>query len=320
MTGFLLNRQFWLFFIAFLLTIATLYKPKISWPQHFFRQIHVFDITQSMNVEDVPFKGGRIRRLEAAKRASRAALERMPCGSELGFAIFTEHRSFLLLTPVDVCANYTELLKVLDNIDWHIAWRSRSEVAKGLHVANRIATALEKPARIVSFTDGHESPPVHPQLRFVPDPAPSGQHGIIVGVGGSEPAPIPRYDLSGKKLGYWRAEDVSQVDVYSRGRPVAGSESMIGAAAMLGTGQEHLSFLHADYLRQLATESAMTYLPFSSVKRTAKRIMQTRWAERRVEKVDVRWLLALFALLLLLLAHSQGFFIRWIERFRLRQA
>ncbi|HID82088.1 MAG TPA: VWA domain-containing protein [Thiotrichales bacterium] len=308
MTGFLRSVSFWLVLASLLLVVLALAIPKLSYSQRFFRHIHVFDITQSMNVEDVSYKDEKIRRIELAKLTSRMALEAMPCGSKLGYAIFTEHRSFLLLAPVEVCNNYTELLKVLNSIDWQIAWRSRSEIAKGLSSANKIPLALEKPARIIFFTDGHESPPVHPQLRFIPAAVQPEYRGVIVGVGGSTPTVIPRFDLSGKKLGYWRAEDVSQVDVYSRGRPVTGSERMMEAATMLSTGQEHLSFLHEDYLRRLAEESAMAYHTLTTVKRTAEFITQSQWGELRVAKGDVRWLLATLSLMLLTLVYSRGFF------------
>jgi len=315
-TGLLRNLSFWLFLTALLLVVLALTIPKLSYSQRFFHHIHVFDVTQSMNVEDVNFKEEKIRRIELAKQTSRTALEAMPCGSKLGYAIFTEHRSFLLLAPVEVCDNYTELLKILNTIDWQIAWRSRSEIAKGLNSANKVAMSLEKPARVIFFTDGHESPPVHPQLRFIPEAVQPEYQGVIVGVGGNTATVIPRFDLSGKKLGYWRAEDVSQVDVYSRGRPVTGSESMMGAAAMLSTGQEHLSYLHEDYLKRLAEESAMAYYPLTTVKRAAKYITQSQWGELQVAKGDIRWLLASFALMILTLVYSLRFFKNLLYKLR----
>lgn len=305
--GFLRSASFWLVFTALLLVALALMIPKLSYSQRFFNHIHVFDITQSMNVEDVSYKDKKIRRIELAKQTSRMALEAMPCGSKLGYAIFTEHRSFLLLAPVEVCNHYTELLKILNTIDWQIAWRSRSEIAKGLNSANKIALTLEKPARVIFFTDGHESPPVHPQLRFIPEVVQAEYQGVIVGIGGHTPTAIPRFDLDGKKLGYWRAEDVSQVDVYSRGRSVTGSERLMEAAAMLATGQEHLSYLHEDYLQRMAKESAMVYYLLNTAKQTSKFITQAEWGETRIAKGDARWLLALFALIILLLIHSQGF-------------
>jgi len=300
--------SFWMILLALTLVLLALFLPKMAYTQRFYHHIHVFDITQSMNVEDVEFEGRAVRRIELAKQTSRKLLEKMRCGSKLGYAIFTEHRSFLLLAPVEICNNYTELVKILDSIDWEIAWRSRSEVAKGLNYANKISRKLRKPARVVFFTDGHESPPVHPELRFIPDPVEPELQGIIMGVGGQTPTAIPRYDLSGKKRGYWRAEDVSQVDVYSRGRSVTGSEKLMGAAAMLATGQEHLSYLHSEYLQRLADESAMTYYPLSSVKQGVNVITKSQWGENRVAKGDLRWLLAAIALVLMILVYTKGLF------------
>lgn len=306
MTGFLRNASFWLIFAALFLVVLALTIPELSYSQRFFNHIHVFDITQSMNVADVSLNDEKIRRIELAKETSLMAIEAMPCGSRLGYAIFTEHRSFLLLAPVEVCNNYPELLNILNSIDWPLAWRSRSEVAKGLSSANKIAIALEKPTRVIFFTDGHESPPVHPQLRFIPETVQVEYQGVIVGVGGNTPTAIPKFDSDGKKIGYWRAEDVSLVDVYSRGRSVTGSERLMAAAAMLATGQEHLSYLHEDYLQRMAEESAMVYYPLDTAKQTSKFITQAQWGEARVSEGDVRWLLALLALIILVSVVSQG--------------
>lgn len=133
---------------------------------------------------------------------------------------------------------------MVDRIDWTMAWRSRSEVAKGLIASLRIGESLVPPARIVFLSDGHEAPPIHPDLRQVPKPVDPEFRGAVIGVGGSKPQPIPRFDLAGKKLGYWRAEDIEQVDAYSSGRFGTG-ENMAGVdisdlTERLKNGTEHL--------------------------------------------------------------------------------
>ena len=315
MISFRQTIMFWAIAVSLLLVLIALWLPKIPYKQVFFRHLHVFDITQSMNVEDTLFKGNKTRRLEMAKQVSKLALKNMPCGSELGYSIFTEHRSFMLLAPVEVCEHYSELMQILDSIDWQIAWRSRSEIAKGLNSANKTAIELAPPARVVFFTDGHESPPLHPELRFKPDRVSAQYQGLIVGIGGDTPSAIPRYDLAGKKLGYWRPEDVAQVDVYSRGRPVSQGESMMGAAVLLGTGKEHLSALHEAYLRGLAEESGMSYHRLMSAKKTADYLTQKHWGEARIAPGDLRWLLGLIAFLLILMVYSHG-----LIRYRLKKA
>ena len=92
---------------------ACLVNP--GWPLERARFDHVIvlDITQSMNVQDESLDGKPVSRLAYAKQALREALLRLPCGSKVGWGVFTEYRSFLLFEPVEVCANLSELLSLI---------------------------------------------------------------------------------------------------------------------------------------------------------------------------------------------------------------
>ena len=100
------NWRFWVLLVTTLLVAVSLFDPRLPLPGQTFRYVFVFDISQSMNVDDVALDGVKLRRLELAKRAVWETIRAMPCESEAGFAIFTEHRSYLLFTPVDVCAAF----------------------------------------------------------------------------------------------------------------------------------------------------------------------------------------------------------------------
>lgn len=77
----------------------------------------VFDISQSMNVQDYELDGAPISRLSIAHEAVRRTLRDLPCGSRVGWAAFTGYRTILLLAPVEVCDYYNDLLASLDQID-----------------------------------------------------------------------------------------------------------------------------------------------------------------------------------------------------------
>ena len=137
--------------LAGLLAVA-LWDP--GWTQ--LRQQHelivVIDVTQSMLVADMPQPEAGpdavpASRLQRAKGLLQQALGQLPCGSRVGWAIFSEYRSLLLLTPVEVCEHYRELKATLASIDTPMAWSGNSEVAKGLYSALRSAAGLVWRAR-----------------------------------------------------------------------------------------------------------------------------------------------------------------------------
>ena len=304
------NWRFWALLAASLLVIVSLFNPRLPFPGKYFRYVFVFDISQSMNVDDVVLDGEKLRRLEIAKRAVWKTIEKMPCTSEAGFAIFTEHRSYLLFTPVEVCAHYKELRYMLGVIDWQIAWRSRSEIAKGLIASQRIGAALDPPARIVFLSDGHEAPPVHPDLRQVPERVDAAFRGAVIGVGGDKLSPIPRLNLAGQKIGYWKLEEINQIDIYSTGRFGTG-EPMAGIdpeqfKTRADSGREHLSSLREPWLKQLAQEAGLGYLRLKTPAQTARFLTGASFAESKVTSTDIRWVFGAIALLLMVLVYLVG--------------
>lgn len=303
------DRRRWALLLAALALAATFLQPGVNLPRELFEHVVVIDVTQSMNVADQRLNGASTSRLALVKHALRLALDELPCGSKLGWAIFTEHRSYLLLTPVEVCANRAELRATLAGIDGRMAWSGGSEVAKGLHSGIVIAKELAGHPSVVFMTDGHEAPPLHPRLRPAFDDKPGEVAGLIVGVGELTPSPIPKFDPSGRPLGFWSADDVTQTDAHtqSRGGSVAGErlvdDGLASAAAPgLGAtpGQEHLSGLREPYLRLLATEGGFAYLRLTDPHELSAALRTRALARPVVARVDGRVALALLALALLL--------------------
>ena len=282
-------RQTWLLAAAGLLAAGWL-MPTLTWQRPRLHQVVVIDITQSMNVADQALAGPDsaepglpplgpgvataappLSRLVAAKRALRHAVDTLPCGSRLGLAVFTEYRSYLLTMPVEVCAHRAELRDTLAGIDGRMAWSGNSEVAKGLHSAIGIARQLPGKPSLVFVTDGHEAPPLNPRHRPQFDDRPGEVAGVIVGVGGPLPTPIPKTDTGGRPLGWWAGNEVLQADPRSQGRGASVSGELLvedgsaqpdpQAAVGLGAtpGAEHLSSLRESYLQLLARENGLAY-------------------------------------------------------------
>ncbi len=233
--------------VAFLLLLCALFLPRVSLPQRTYNYIVVFDITQSMNVEDYELDGMPVSRLNFAREAARRALRELPCGSRVGWGAFAEYRTLLLLAPVEVCSNYNDLLATLDRIDGRMRWANASEIRKGVYWAMRAAKEVGTPD-VVFLTDGQEAPPeVGPGLPMFDDLKRGEPRGWLVGVGGYTPRRIPRTDDDGRMIGYWRADEVIQLDDVAAedgtgadagGRAGSGGVNGGGSAANTGPGND----------------------------------------------------------------------------------
>jgi len=251
----------------------------------------VFDISQSMNVIDVSRGDVPLTRLEHAKQSAIDVLALMPCGTEIGLALFTGHRAFLLATPVETCANYSELSGMLTNIDWRMTWESRSEIAKGVYKSIALLGVLETQTRLIFFTDGHEAPPINPALPPRYDSSPGEIKGLLVGVGGQQAVPIPKVDASGALQGYWQADEVLHVDSFNHARNVR--EGLLASV----TGNEHLSTLRETYLQGLAAQTGLSYHRLGNAQAFATQMRDGALGIPATITTDMRWLLGSLSLL-----------------------
>lgn len=311
--GYRINRwadlRLWLLILGLVLLGSTALRPAIPFESSTYRHLLVFDITQSMNVRDMSLRGQSSTRLEFAKAAVVAALGRLPCGSNVGLGIFTGHRTFVLSTPVDVCKNFGELVRMIGAIDWRMAWTAKSEIAKGVHSALLASEALGNETTLVFLTDGHEAPPINPDYRPRFDGRPGKVNGALGGIGATSPVPIPKLDADGKQTGFWKPEDVLQVDAFTLGRSGSvAQESLVGVepgivAQRIAVGTEHLSSLRERYLEQLARELRLAYRRIHSTAEMSELLLSRGLAMTRIVSTDLRWLAALLAMLALLAIH-----------------
>lgn len=290
-------------------------QPGANVKRALYEHVVVLDVTQSMNVLDRQLEGQPVSRLAYAKHAMRDVLLRLPCGSKLGWGLFTEYRSYLLIAPVEVCANLNELRTTLEQIDGRMAWIGGSEVAKGLHSGIGIARQLPSRPALVFVTDGHEAPPLNPRHRPAFDGKPGEVKGLIVGVGEATPSPIPKLDPLGRPLGFWHADEVLQTDPRSQGRggSVAGerlveSDSAQDAAPLPGPapGNEHLSSLREAYLQLVAGETGLRYHRLQDMDAFVQALTVTEFARPVPARIDLRPALAALAFMSLLALYLRG--------------
>jgi mxaL protein len=281
-------RRYALLGAAALLLVAAVWMPPIARTRYISSYIVTFDITQSMDTEDVTLNGRPVSRLTFAKTAMQHALQRLPCGSHVGWSVFTGTRSLLLFVPVEVCAHYDALLSSLDQIGGQMRWANSSVIAQGgLYSAVHAASEGESKAAVVFITDGQEAPPVAPSDTTIRGIARGQADGWIVGVGGDQPAPIPHTNAQGVRIGFWRADEVIQ-SVPSRSGAGAG-------------GHEELSALREPYLRALAAHAGFGYQRLDDFKSLSAAMADPKLGRRMQAATDFRWCPALVALLLLVL-------------------
>ena len=259
------GRRTWITAVIAACLLGAALEPSVVLRRPTYDYIITVDVTQSMNTRDVTLDGVRTSRIRYAKRLLKDLLPRLPCGSRIGWAIFTEYRVFLFFTPVEVCANYDALEETLNRIGNNMAWAGGSQIARGLFAGLKVASEVPGKPAFVFITDGQEAPPVNPSFRPEFDGTPGAVPGVILGVGGDSLSRIPMIGRDGRFLGYWAANQVPQTDAYSAGRATSQPHDLLYDKAgqpirpLPPSGIEQLSSLKEAYLRSLAEETGLHY-------------------------------------------------------------
>ena len=303
--NFPMNGRSWLTpTLTFLLLLVAIGIPPFNVSRATYDYLVVFDITQSMNVEDYDINGVPTSRLTFARAAVRRTLHELPCGSRVGWGVFAEYRTLVLLAPIEVCGNYNDLLASLDRIDGRMRWGNASEISKGLFWAMRGARDVGSHPRVLFLTDGQEAPPVDGEGLAMFDDLKRGDiGGWLIGVGGYTPRPIPRTDADGRPIGFWHADEVVQRDVQTAGHAAVATH-------------EHLSEVREPYLRNLAREVGFEYLHMNSLDSIREAMLHPRFAEQRRAPTDFAWLAAVAALLTLVFGFARPLAARLSYRIR----
>ncbi len=263
LAGATVDRRMVMLFISLFLAIAAWIGFDVWRNRPIVDAVAVMDITGSMNTRDMSDPYGSQTRLDAAKQSLIDMIPNLPCQSRLGLGIFTERRSFLLFEPVDVCSNYDALVGSISGLDWRMAWQGDSWIAKGLYSAIDIAGSLN--ANLIFLTDGQEAPPI--PASGVPefDGKIGAVKGLIVGVGGTEKVPIPKFDDEGRQIGVYGPADVEQENRV--GLPPPGMENREGYnprnapwGGEAAVGDEHLTSVKTAHLEDLSARAGLDYV------------------------------------------------------------
>lgn len=301
--------RFWLLAASSVCLAAALAKPRIAMTRETVNILAVIDITGSMNTRDQTIAGKPASRLDAVKQALPEALAALPCQSRVALALFTERRSFLLMEPVEICANFAALQGTIARLDWRMGWEGDSYIARGLTHAIGIAEGLG--ADLLFLTDGQEAPPPPEDWQESFEAGERRVKGLIAGVGGYALSPIPKFDPTGREVGFYNVDDVPHES--RTGAPPKNAESRegwhprnapYGAAARQGT--EHLSAVREDHLKLLAGLTGLTYAHLEGGDGLAKALTASAAARPLLVPRDISAIPAALALIFLITAYLPG--------------
>jgi mxaL protein len=302
--------RFWLLLASAACLAVALVRPRIAMTRQVVNILAVIDITGSMNVRDQTIGGKPVSRLDVVKRTLPQALAALPCQSRVALALFTERRSFLLMEPVEICANFASLQATIARLDWRMAWEGDSYIDKGLTHAIGIAEGLG--ADLLFLTDGHEAPPPPENWEEGFEACEGKVKGLIGGVGGYTPAPIPKFDPAGREVGFYNVDDVPHESRI--GGPPKNAESRegwhprnapYGAAARQGT--EHLSAVREDHLKLLAGKTGLAYAHVQDAEALSQALMGSAVPHTSQNVRDISAVPAALALAFLTAAYLPGF-------------
>lgn len=261
-TVYLKDYRAWCLLLSLLAMAALFVFPTHKRNADIYNLTFVIDITRSMNAEDYRIAEQPVSRLEFVKLSLREFVRSLPCQSKVGLGVFTERRSTILFEPIEVCNGYPELDKSIAALDWRMAWAADSRIAGGLLDAMQLLEAKE--TALVFISDGQEAPPLNPRYRTDFSALNGKLKGLILGVGGLQPVPIPKFDPKGHRIGVYGPDDVPHRAYF--GDSDLNPEKIEGYDARnapfgkhAAVGDEHMSALRESYLQQLAAETGLNY-------------------------------------------------------------
>ncbi len=293
------NYETALYLVAALFLVLALFSPQIQLKQAVHNYLLVADVSQSMNAEDMKLAGKSVSRLAYTQHLMRRIVETSACGTYVSIGIFASDNVALLITPLEVCANYDAIADSIDHLEWRMAWKGNSRISFGIRAAANTLDSLNVPAQMMFFTDGDEAPRVNVTIQQDLSGIQIGKNFVFVGVGGSEKIGIPRYNASNKKVGYWPISDnnnAGAVGVNYADPSLDDPDPPVASAEY----DRFLSKLETAYLQGLSSEIKAKYIAGADTPAFYGYVQQQKPAASFVTAYSIQWLYLSIALLMLL--------------------
>jgi len=309
------NYETTLMVAALLLLLLALIKPQIQLKQQVHNYLLLADVTQSMNAEDVMINKQKVSRLAYTRYLMKNVVETSPCGTYISVGVFAAENVALLFTPLEVCANYDVITDSIDHLEWRMGWRGNSRLSFGVKAATSVFDYLNVPAQMLFFTDGDEAPKVNAVNKLDLSDVQIGKNIILVGIGGHQPVPVPRYNSSNKWVGFF-SSDTKENSAGATG--VTYSDTSIDEpdpVVAFAEFDRYLSQLDSDYLKSLAAEVKGSYIEGQDTPEFYQHIQEQRPPASFVTSYSVRWIYLSLALLFCLLVYMPDLLTRKLKNF-----
>ncbi len=298
--------RFILLLLALLAMLTVFARPSVNRYAPVYEYTFIVDITRSINARDYQLDGEPVSRLQFVKHQLRRLLMTLPCQSKVGLGVFTDRHATLLFEPLELCSSRFEIDRVIDAIDWRMAWAADSRISKALYRA--IDMLIPRHTQLVFLTDGQEAPPVNPRYRTDFSDVKGKIKGMIIGVGGLNNVPIPKYNSRGEQTGFYSVDDVPHRSTFGiPGRMPTNAGNFHARNAPFGgarvKGDQHLSRLYEEYLQQLSQDAGLAYHRLETFTQLNQALQRQDFAEKKTIQEDVRKYSALIALFLLVLVY-----------------
>jgi mxaL protein len=218
-----------------------------------------------------------------------AALAALPCGSRAAVALFAGTDTLVLFEPLEICRHYPAIEEVVRRIDWRMAWDGDSRVEAAVLAA--LHEAGQRGLDLVFISDGDEAP--HVSVPHMADllAAQGKVKGLLVGVGGPQPRPVPRLDADNHVVGYWTAVDAVREGFYPNLSELvkqAPSPETLERSGALDEVQEYKSALNEEYLKLVGASAGLGYITSESPQQVASAIADPAIARREKAERDMR--------------------------------
>jgi mxaL protein len=298
------NYESLLLIVVALLLLLAIYKPQIQLKQDVHNYLLIADVSQSMNAQDVKLNNKVISRMDYTKHLMKRVVETSSCGTYISLGVFAAENVGLLLTPLEVCANYDVITDSIDHLEWRMAWRGNSRLTFGIKSAESMFDYLNIPATMLFFTDGDEAPKVNAINKLDLSGVQIGKNLLFIGVGGHQPVPIPRYNTSNKWVGYWSSDTKENSagavgDTYSDT-----SKDEPDPIVAYAEFDRYLSQLDSEYLKQISAEIKGSYIEGQDTEEFYTYVQSQKPSASFVTAYSLKWLYLILAILMLLLIYT----------------
>lgn len=298
------NYESLLLIVVVLLLLLAIYKPQIQLKQDVHNYLLVADVSQSMNAQDLKLNNKTVSRMDYTKHLMKRVVETSSCGTYISLGVFAAENVGLLQMPLEVCANYDVITDAIDHLEWRMAWRGNSRLSFGIKSAESMFDYLNIPATMLFFTDGEEAPKVNAINKLDLSGVQIGKNLLFVGVGGSQPVPVPRYNSSNKWVGYWSSETKENSagavgDTYSDT-----SKDEPDPIVAYAEFDRYLSQLDSEYLKQVSEEIKGGYIEGKDTQEFYSYIQSQKPSASFVTAYSLKWLYLTLALLMVLFIYA----------------